>query len=163
VSLAHPKVLARAGLSGRLAALREGKRLVFTNGCFDVLHPGHCDLLARCKARGDLLLVALNSDESVARLKGPQRPVTPLAERMYVMAHLECVDFVTAFSEDTPAAIISEVQPEVLIKGGDWPVERIVGRETVQAKGGEVLSLPLLPGFSTTALLARILRRCGRS
>jgi len=163
MSLAHPKILDRAGLPERLAKRRQGRRLVFTNGCFDLLHPGHCDLLARCKALGDLLLVAVNSDESVQRLKGPTRPVTPLAQRMFVLAHLECVDVVTSFGEDTPYEILSEVLPDVLAKGGDWPVEKIVGRDLVAARGGEVKSLPLLPGFSTTEAIARILGKTGRN
>lgn len=162
MSLDHPKIAARAALPRRLAALRPGRRLVFTNGCFDLLHPGHCDLLARCKALGDLLLVAVNSDESVARLKGPSRPVTPLAERMFVLAHLACVDLVTSFHEDTPCEILGETLPDILVKGGDWPVERIVGRDLVSARGGRVVSLPLLPGFSTTETIARIIARSGR-
>lgn len=162
MSLDHPKIAARDALPRRLAPLRPGRRLVFTNGCFDLLHPGHCDLLARCKALGDLLLVAVNSDESVARLKGPARPVTPLAERMFVLAHLACVDLVTSFHEDTPYEILGETLPDILAKGGDWPVERIVGRDLVSARGGRVVSLPLLPGFSTTGMIARICERSGR-
>lgn len=162
MSLTHPKIIERADLPERLADMRRGKRLVFTNGCFDLVHPGHCDLLARCKALGDLLLVAVNSDESVGRLKGPTRPVTPLRERMFVLAHLECVDLVTSFSEDTPYEILAEVLPDVLAKGGDWPVEKIVGRDLVEGRGGKVVSLPLLPGFSTTEAIARIMGKAGR-
>jgi rfaE bifunctional protein nucleotidyltransferase chain/domain len=162
MSLAHPKIIERAALPGRLPALRQGKRLVFTNGCFDLLHPGHCDLLARCRAMGDLLLVAVNSDESVIRLKGPTRPVTPLRERMFVLAHLECVDLVTSFHEDTPLDLLGEVLPDVLAKGGDWPLDKIVGRNLVEARGGRVASLPLLPGFSTTETIARIMGKAGR-
>ncbi|MEW5772340.1 MAG: adenylyltransferase/cytidyltransferase family protein [Thermodesulfobacteriota bacterium] len=163
MNLAHPKVLDRAALPARLAELRRGRRLVFTNGCFDLLHPGHCDLLARCRALGDLLLVAVNSDESVGRLKGPSRPVTPLAERMFVLAHLDCVDLVTSFHEDTPYEILGEVLPDVLAKGGDWPVEKIVGRDLVESRGGRVASLPLLPGFSTTEAIRRIVGKSGRT
>jgi rfaE bifunctional protein nucleotidyltransferase chain/domain len=156
---ASPKVVDRAQLPARLKALRQrGARIVFTNGCFDILHPGHVDLLVRARALGDALVMGVNDDDSVARLKGPSRPVNPVAHRMYVLAGLECVDFVTSFCEDTPAELIAELLPDVLVKGGDWPVEAIVGRETVQAGGGEVLSLPLLEGYSTTSTIERILR-----
>jgi len=131
--------------------------VVFTNGCFDILHPGHADLLARARALGDLLVVGVNSDESVRRLnKGPGRPINPLPLRAFLLAHLRSVDYVVPFSEDTPFELIRALQPDVLVKGGDWPVERIVGRELVEAGGGTVCSLPLLPGFSTSALIARI-------
>lgn len=159
---AHPKVVERGDLPRRLAPLREaGRRIVFTNGCYDILHSGHADLLARARALGDILVLGVNDDESVRRLKGPTRPVNTLADRMYVLAALACVDLVTSFTEDTPAELIAEVRPQVLVKGGDWAVEAIVGRETVQADGGEVLSLPLLPGYSTTETIARILRLRG--
>jgi rfaE bifunctional protein nucleotidyltransferase chain/domain len=132
-------------------------RLVFTNGCFDILHPGHVDLLERARDLGDALVVGLNSDESVRRLgKGSERPLNPLADRAAVLAALACVDFVVPFAEATPLELITAVQPDVLVKGGDWPVERIVGADMVRARGGEVLSLPLLPGYSTTALVERI-------
>ncbi len=159
--LAHAKIVDRAALPARLDAVRAGRRVVFTNGCFDILHPGHADLLARARARGDLLVVGVNSDASVRRLKGPTRPVNPLAERMFVLAALACTDFVTGFGEDTPLELIREVRPEVLVKGGDWSVENIVGRDVVQGLGGEVLSLPLLPGYATTDLIQRILATCG--
>lgn len=158
--LDHPKVVDRAGLLVRLAPLRlAGQRIVFTNGCFDILHPGHVQLLATARAKGDVLVLGLNSDESVRRLgKGTDRPVNPLAERAYVLAHLASVDFVTPFAEDTPLELITAIQPDVLIKGGDWAPEHIVGRDVVAARGGVVLSLPLLPGYSTTGLLERIRR-----
>ncbi|WP_461209063.1 D-glycero-beta-D-manno-heptose 1-phosphate adenylyltransferase [Desulfocurvus sp. DL9XJH121] len=160
---AHPKVAPRAELPALLEPLRRaGRRIVFTNGCFDLLHPGHADLLARARDLGDALVVGVNDDASVRRLKGPTRPVTPLAGRMYVLAALACVDFVTSFDEDTPANLIAEVRPDVLVKGGDWAVEAIVGRETVQADGGEVRSLPLLPGHSTTSIIDRILKTCSK-
>lgn len=155
---AHPKILHGAALDARLNELRRaGARLVFTNGCFDLLHPGHVDLLRRARALGDALILALNDDDSVRRLnKGPGRPVNALEARMYTAAHLECVDIVTSFAEDTPLECIRRVRPRVLVKGGDWPVEAIVGREIVEAEGGTVRSLPLLPGWSTTALIERI-------
>ena len=147
-------------LLNKLEALKKaGKRIVFTNGCYDILHPGHVDLLERAKALGDALVLGLNSDASVKRQgKGDDRPVNPYPVRAFVLAHLESVDFVVPFDEDTPAALIEAVQPDVLVKGGDWPVERIVGRETVQARGGEVVSLPLIEGYSTTALIEKIRR-----
>jgi len=129
---------------------------VFTNGCFELLHPGHIDYLLRCKGLGDLLIVGLNTDESVRRLKGESRPVTGEQDRAFVLAALECVDFVVLFSEDDPLQLIQFIQPDVLVKGGDWPEERIVGREVVQNRGGRVYSLPLLEGYSTTGLIQRI-------
>lgn len=147
-----------------LAARRaEGEKVVFTNGCFDILHPGHVDLLCRARGLGDLLVVGVNSDDSVRRLdKGPGRPVNALAERAFVLAHLACVDFVVAFEEDTPLELVTILQPDVLVKGGDWSVENIAGREVVQARGGAVYSLPLLKGRSTTAIIERI-RKSGES
>lgn len=159
MNLDHPKVLSRETLRERLAAMRAGRTVVFTNGCFDLLHAGHVDLLGRARALGDMLVVGLNDDASVARLKGPTRPVTPLVERAYVLAGLACVDWVTPFAEDTPFALIAALAPDVLVKGGDWPVEAIVGGDVVAARGGRVLSLPLLPGLSTTGIIGRILDR----
>ncbi|MCF8030444.1 MAG: D-glycero-beta-D-manno-heptose 1-phosphate adenylyltransferase [Desulfohalobiaceae bacterium] len=129
---------------------------VFTNGCFELLHRGHVDYLLRCKELGDLLIVGLNTDESVRRLKGENRPVTREQDRAFILAALECVDFVVFFSEDDPLQLIQVIQPEVLVKGGDWPEERIVGREVVHHRGGWVYSLPLLEGYSTTGLMHRI-------
>ena len=155
--MAHPAVTDLETLVPRLKHLRSDRITVFTNGCFDLLHPGHVDLLARAKFMGDILIVGLNSDESVRRLnKGPGRPVTPLAERAFVLAHLESVDFVVPFEEDTPYELIKAIEPKALIKGGDWPVDQIVGRDIVESYGGLVCSLPLLPGYSTTSLLHRL-------
>ena len=146
-----------AELARRLAGLRsEGKRVVFTNGCFDVLHPGHVDLLARARAEGDVLVVGLNSDASVRRQnKGPERPINSEAVRAFMLAHLASVDYVVIFSEDTPLELIRALAPDVLVKGGDWTPDKIVGADLVQARGGRVLSLPLLGDFSTTAWLAK--------
>ena len=156
--LAHPRVLELPALLAALAPLRAaGKRIVFTNGCFDIVHPGHVDLLARAKAQGDVLVLGLNSDDSVKRQnKGPERPFNPYPARAFVLAHLAAVDFVTGFDEDTPLTLITAIRPHVLIKGGDWDITRIVGREVVEAGGGTVLSLPLIPGYSTTILAERI-------
>ena len=146
-----------AELARRLAGLRsEGKRVVFTNGCFDVLHPGHVDLLARARAEGDVLVVGLNSDASVRRQnKGPERPINSEAVRAFMLAQLASVDYVVIFSEDTPLELIRALAPDVLVKGGDWTPDKIVGADLVQARGGRVLSLPLLGDFSTTAWLAK--------
>jgi rfaE bifunctional protein nucleotidyltransferase chain/domain len=141
---------------------RQGKRLVFTNGCFDLMHPGHVRLLNRARRLGDALAVGLNSDTSVRKLKGPGRPILKQKERAEILAALECVDFVVVFPEPTPQQIIRAVRPKVLVKGGDWSPSRIVGRATVEADGGEVRVIPLQKGFSTTAILRRILSRRGR-
>ncbi len=132
----------------------QGKRIVFTNGCFDLLHPGHISCLQEAKALGDVLVVAVNSDESVRRLKGPGRPIMPLEARMKVLSALEAVDFVLPFEEDTPLRVISELKPHVLVKGGDWKPEEVVGRELVQ----EVRIVPYCEGFSTTEIIRRILK-----
>lgn len=154
---ANPKLYTLEAFLERRRALPEGYRLVFTNGCFDILHPGHVDLLQRTRALGDGLILGLNSDASVRRQgKGPERPLNSEAERAFVLAGLACVDFIVIFDEDTPLDLIRAVRPQVLVKGGDWPVERIVGRDVVLADGGEVRSLPLLPGYSTTGLVERI-------
>jgi D-sedoheptulose 7-phosphate isomerase len=132
---------------------------VFTNGCFDLLHPGHVDLLQRARALGDWLIVGLNSDRSVRALKGPGRPLLPQEERAALLRALRCVDDAIIFDEPTPARLIEELQPDVLVKGGDWPVEQIIGAEVVWRKGGRVLSLPLKPGYSTTSLVEEIQAR----
>jgi D-glycero-beta-D-manno-heptose 1-phosphate adenylyltransferase len=137
---------------------QEGKRVVFTNGCYDLLHPGHVRLLERARSMGDLLILALNSDESVARLKGPTRPLIPQQQRAELTASLDAVDAVTFFEEDTPRELIAELLPDVLVKGADW-AHWIAGREEVEAAGGEVRALPLEEGFSSTNIVAELLRR----
>ncbi len=136
-----------------------GKRIVFTNGCFDLLHTGHLRYLEKAKKLGDLLIVGVNSDSSVRQLKGPERPILPLAERMEILSGLECVDYVTFFSEPTPLELISFLKPHVLVKGGDWTKETTVGREVVERSGGEVVILPFVEGNSTTNIIETILRR----
>jgi rfaE bifunctional protein nucleotidyltransferase chain/domain len=134
-----------------------GRRVVFTNGVFDLLHPGHTRYLADARAQGDVLVVAVNSDRSVRALaKGPERPVTPEHERAELLAALAAVDAVVVFDEDTPQAIVEAIQPDVLVKGADWAADAIVGREVVEARGGRVVRVPLAPGYSTTAILDRI-------
>jgi rfaE bifunctional protein nucleotidyltransferase chain/domain len=133
-----------------------GKRIVFTNGCFDLLHPGHIRTLGAARKLGDALIVGLNSDASVRQLKGPGRPVLPEQERAEILAALECVDAVVIFNEPTPREIIAALLPDVLVKGGDWPGDQIVGREEVEAAGGRVVSVAVAPGYSTSALLQKI-------
>jgi rfaE bifunctional protein nucleotidyltransferase chain/domain len=138
-----------------------GKRIVFTNGVFDILHPGHLRYLQAARTHGDLLIVGLNSDASVRRNKGPERPINPQEERAEVLAALSCVDAVSIFDEDTPADVIRRVQPDVLVKGADWPADQIVGRDTVEARGGRVVLEPVEEGYSTTSLLERVKRADG--
>ena len=135
---------------------RQGKRLVFTNGCFDLLHPGHIQGLEQARALGDVLIVGINSDSSVRELKGLGRPILPELERAEILAALECVDAVVIFEELTPREIIKALLPDVLVKGGDWPGNQIVGREEVEAAGGRVVSVPLVETYSTTAILAKM-------
>lgn len=135
---------------------RNGRRVVFTNGCFDLLHPGHIGSLEQARALGDALIVGLNSDASVRQLKGAGRPVLPERERAEILAALECVDAVVIFDDPTPREVIARLLPDVLVKGGDWPGDQIVGREEVEAAGGCVVSIPVVPGYSTTAILRKI-------
>lgn len=145
-------------LSQHLAPLRQaGKRLVFTNGCFDLLHVGHVRYLKEARGLGDLLLVAVNTDLSVKRLKGDARPVQTEADRAEILASLECVDLVVPFAEDTPIKVIETVRPDILVKGGDWPIDQIVGSSFVQSYGGIVRSLGFFKGKSTTLLISKIM------
>ncbi|MCF8058155.1 MAG: D-glycero-beta-D-manno-heptose 1-phosphate adenylyltransferase [Bacteriovoracaceae bacterium] len=133
------------------------KRIVFTNGCFDILHTGHITYLLEARAQGDLLFIGLNSDASVKRLKGEKRPINSQEERKYILENLKPVDCVEVFEEDTPLELIKAVNPSVLVKGGDWPIDQIVGYEHVLANGGEVKSLIFVDGFSTTGTIEKIL------
>ena len=135
---------------------REGKTVVFTNGCYDILHPGHIQLLAQARALGDVLVVALNTDASVHRAKGPSRPIMPEQDRATLVAALAAVDAVTLFDEKTPRELIAALLPNVLVKGADWS-HFVAGREEVEAAGGRVLTLPLEPGYSTTAIIERVI------
>jgi len=151
------KIVAPADLATRLAQLP--RPLVFTNGCFDILHRGHVTLLAQARALGQSMVVALNSDDSVRRLgKGADRPVNTLSDRLAVMASLECVSLVTWFEEDTPLERILACRPDILVKGGDWPVDKIVGNAEVTGWGGKTVSIPFIHQKSTTALLEKIRR-----
>lgn len=136
----------------------EGRTVVFTNGCYDILHPGHIRLLETARSLGDLLILALNTDDSVRRLKGPSRPLISQDDRAALAIELEAVDAVTFFDEDTPRELIAEVLPDILVKGADWS-HFIAGREEVEAAGGQVMALPLEPGHSTTNIVEEILRR----
>ncbi|HEX8213691.1 MAG TPA: D-glycero-beta-D-manno-heptose 1-phosphate adenylyltransferase [Longimicrobium sp.] len=151
---AEAKIVGREELVARLGRPRR-ERVVFTNGCFDVLHRGHVEYLESARGLGDLLVVGLNTDDSVRRLKGPSRPVNPEDDRAYVLAGLAAVDYVTFFAEDTPRDLIVALLPDVLVKGGDYRKEDIVGGAEVEAAGGEVVVAPLVPGRSTTAILQR--------
>ncbi len=138
------------------AQRRAGRRVVFTNGVFDILHPGHIRYLRQARALGDVLVVGLNGDASVRRNKGPERPINSQDERAEILAALEPVDAVVIFNEDTPDQIIKAVQPDVLVKGADWAEDAIVGRDTVEARGGRVVRVPVEQGFSTSAMVERI-------
>jgi rfaE bifunctional protein nucleotidyltransferase chain/domain len=151
------RVLTRDEAVAFVAALRDqGRVVVFTNGVFDLLHPGHLRYLQSARALGDALIVGLNADSSVRRNKGEKRPVTPQEERAEILSALECVDAVVFFDEDTPAAIVSALQPDILVKGADWPADQIVGRDTVEARGGRVVRVAIEEGYSTTAILEKI-------
>jgi D-beta-D-heptose 7-phosphate kinase/D-beta-D-heptose 1-phosphate adenosyltransferase len=139
-----------------LAWRTEGRRIVLTNGCFDLLHPGHLALLEAARAEGDRLVVAINSDASVVAIKGLSRPVTPEAERAETLLALEAVDRVVVYDEPTPIAVIRALLPDVLVKGADWPLDQIVGREDVEGAGGRVVRVEILPGRSTSGILERI-------
>lgn len=144
----------------RVARLkRDGKRVVFTNGCFDLLHPGHTRYLAEARKLGDALVVAINSDRSTRALKGPSRPILPESERAEVMAALRCVDLVTIFDDPTPRDLIARMLPQVLVKGADWGPANIVGREEVEAAGGQVVSIAVVPGYSTSDLIRKAAAR----
>lgn len=151
------KIKSRRELQEIVAALKsEGKTVVFTNGCFDLLHPGHVRYLEKARAEGDVLVVALNSDLSVRKLKGEDRPVLPEEERSEIMGALGCVDFVTTFEEETPENIIEELVPTVLVKGGDWPIDKILGRQVVEANSGRVISIDFEEEYSTSNILKKI-------
>lgn len=154
----HEKVLSRSEVVSALTARRtQGQRVVFTNGCFDLMHVGHTRYLQAARELGDLLVVGVNTDRSVRSLnKGLDRPIVPEHQRAEVLAALACVDYVVLFDEPDPGRLIIEIQPDVLVKGGDWTPDKIIGRETVEARGGVVKTIPLVPGVSTTALVEKI-------
>ena len=142
---------------------REGQTVVFTNGCFDLLHGGHIRLFREAKRRGDVLVVALNTDASVRKLKGPSRPIFPLKERLEVLSAVADIDYLTWFAENTPRKIIAALLPDVLIKGGDWTPDEVVGRAEIEAAGGRVVIVPYFKGHSSTSIIDRIIRDSSRS
>lgn len=150
------RIVSRRELKKALAAeRRKGRRIVFTNGCFDILHAGHVKLLGRARTLGDILVVGLNSDSSVRRLKGANRPLMPARDRATILASLACVDYVVGFGADTPYSLIKAIMPDVLVKGGDYPIDDIVGADVVRAAGGQVRRIALLRGRSSSDLLLR--------
>jgi rfaE bifunctional protein nucleotidyltransferase chain/domain len=156
-SLTHPSVLTLDEAILRFGReKRNGRRVVFTNGCFDVLHPGHIRTLEHARELGDALIVGINSDASVQQLKGAGRPLIPQNERAEILAALASVDAVVIFNEPTPRETIAALLPDVLVKGGDWADNKIIGREEVEAAGGRVVSIPVVPGYSTTEILRKI-------
>ncbi len=155
------KIQTQEAISDTLAQWRAaGQRIVFTNGCFDLLHYGHLHYLAQARDLADRLVIGLNSAASVQRLKGPHRPINDELTRTHLLAALQMVDAVVVFEEDTPLELIRIVQPDILVKGGDWKPEQIVGSDLVLARGGQVLSLPFVEGYSTTNIEQKILERC---
>ncbi len=156
------KIKTLSELHPLLAILRAlGKRIVFTNGCFDLIHTGHTRYLATARSFGDILVVAVNSDASVRIIKGDKRPINGQADRAETLAALDSVDFVTIFDEPDPYKVITELQPDVLVKGGDWPVEKIIGRDVVEARGGRVVNVPFVEGQSTTGIIEKIVSKYG--
>ena len=151
------KIITALSLSGLLNILRSNQQsIVFTNGCFDLLHPGHLDYLTKAKALGDVLILGINDDNSVKTLKGETRPINKLNDRMLMLAGLESVDFITPFSENTPLKLIKSIQPDFLVKGGDYTKDKIVGAEFVEEEGGKVEIIPFLEGYSSTSIIDRI-------
>jgi D-beta-D-heptose 7-phosphate kinase/D-beta-D-heptose 1-phosphate adenosyltransferase len=151
------KILPREPLREKLEGLKgEGKKIIFTNGCFDIIHAGHVRYLEEAKKLGDILVLALNSDSSVKTIKGEKRPIVPQEERAIVVGALESVDYVTLFDEETPLRLIEYLRPHVLVKGGDWKEENVVGREAVSHWGGCVVIIPEIPGASTTNVIEKI-------
>jgi rfaE bifunctional protein nucleotidyltransferase chain/domain len=151
------KILNQKKLAQVLARARaKGKKIVFTNGCLDIIHVGHVKYLASAKRLGDILVMGLNSDKSVRKLKGPSRPINAEKDRATVLAALESVDFVTAFGEDTPEKLIKMLRPDILVKGGDWKIKDIVGGDFVKSRGGKVISIPFVKGRSTSSVIMKI-------
>ena len=158
------KIKAKDELKNILEGLkRRGKRIIFTNGCFDILHIGHIRCLEEAKKRGDIFIVALNSDRSIRSIKGPSRPFTPEAERAEVLSALACVDYVVIFDEPDPLELISFLKPNILVKGGDWTPETTIGREVVEGTGGKVVIIPQIQGVSTSAIVDRIVKKGGKA
>jgi len=157
------RILTRPELAAEMKRLQAaGKKVVFTNGVFDILHVGHLRYLTQARSLGDALVIGLNADSCVKRLKGELRPILPEAERAELLAGLACVDYVCVFGEDDPRELIKSATPDLLVKGGDWPIDKILGRDTVEAHGGKVFSLPFVEGRSTTTIVQDIARKFGQ-
>ncbi|MFC1813538.1 D-glycero-beta-D-manno-heptose 1-phosphate adenylyltransferase [Thermodesulfobacteriota bacterium] len=155
------KIIQREDLAQAMKTVRaSGEKIVFTNGCFDILHVGHVRYLAAAKSEGDILVVGLNSDESVKSIKKENRPIIPQEQRAEVLSSLWYVDYVSLFDEPDPLSLIEVVQPDVLVKGADWPEEEIIGADFVKANGGRVVRVSVVPGVSTTGIIARIIKNC---
>jgi D-beta-D-heptose 7-phosphate kinase/D-beta-D-heptose 1-phosphate adenosyltransferase len=151
------KIKSVKDLKSILSTLKEeGKKIVFTNGCFDILHVGHVSYLEEAKRHGDILVVAINSDKSTEKLKGKGRPIVHQADRLKMLASLESVDFATAFNEDDPGLIVKKLNPDVIVKGSDWKEEDIIGGEDVRKKGGKTITIPFLSGYSTTTVIKKV-------
>jgi len=156
----QPKIVSWEVLRSIVISLqRDGCKVVFTNGCFDLIHTGHTRYLQAARQAGDCLVVGVNSDHSVRQLKGDKRPILPLAERMEILAGFGFVDYVVSFEETDPYRLIQTLRPNILVKGGDWSIDRIIGRELVEAEGGSVFTVPEIKGHSTTQIIERILQR----
>ncbi len=140
---------------------KNGEKIVFTNGCFDILHVGHVRYLAAARNEGDILVVGLNSDRSTRKIKGEQRPIVQQDQRAEILASLCCVDYITIFNEQNPLALIRSIKPDILVKGDDWPEKEIIGGDIVKADGGEVVRVPVVPNISTTSILKRIINGSG--
>ena len=155
------KILTKASLQKKIAVLkRQGKTIAFTNGCFDILHMGHVAYLEKAKHNNRILIVGLNSDVSVKKIKGPKRPIVPQKGRAYVLAALACVDFVTIFNEDTPYQLIKALKPHILVKGADWKGKEVSGADVVKAAGGKVELIKFIPNSSSTNIIQTIIKRC---
>jgi D-beta-D-heptose 7-phosphate kinase/D-beta-D-heptose 1-phosphate adenosyltransferase len=155
------KILSRTALKRKVNELKNaGKRVVFTNGCFDIIHYGHVKYLEAAKRKGSVLIIGMNSDASIRRIKGSSRPIVTEKERAYVLASLECVDYVTIFDEDTPQKLIAALLPDILVKGADWKGKEVAGSDVIKANGGKVQFISYVPGCSTTNIIERILKSC---
>jgi len=161
--MGHRKIVKLSELKGLVARLKaRKKKVVFTNGCFDILHVGHIRYLRKARKQGDILIVGLNTDRSVKEIKGDKRPIVPEKERAEILAALECVDYVILFDEPDPFLLIQSLKPNVLVKGADWPEEKIIGREFVKRAGGKVVRIPLVRGASSTGIIERIIHTYGQ-
>jgi len=157
------KLLTNSEIAGEISRLKKaGKRIVFTNGCFDILHAGHVRYLADARTEGDVLVVGLNSDKSVRLIKGEKRPIVPQIQRAEVLSGLSCVDYVVLFDEPDPLNLIKDIGPDILVKGGDWAEDDIIGADFVKATGGRVVRISVVPGISTSSIIKRIIELSGR-